>query len=196
MKKFFDKKYTAGFTLIETIVAIFILSMAMGSLLTLSANGFYSVRYSRNQIVADNLAQEAIEYVRNTRDTQFLMPDQWGAYSKWVTLKSTIMPACFTTNGCIVDIYSTGSKFIACSTTCPYMKYYENQGIYGYANSYPFTGGVSYDTSYIRTVKMTPAAGTSDYFDMTVTVQWLNGGTPKTITQKVYFSGWRSYQPV
>ena len=168
----------------------------MGALLTLAANGFYSVRYSRNQIVADNLAQEAIEYVRNVRDTQFRFPEQWNSYSKWVTLKSTIMPACFTANGCIVDIYSTGSHFIACGATCPYMKYYENQGIYGYTYAYPFSGGASYDTSYIRTIKMTPSAGTADYFDMTVTVQWLNGGTVKTISQTVYFSNWRTYQPL
>jgi len=181
----------AGFTLIETIVAIFILSMTMAGLLTLAANGFYSVRYSRNQIVADNLAQEAIEYVRNVRDTAFLTPGVLGM--TWETFLQTTYAGCFDPSGCIVDIYSNGSHFIPCDGACPYMKYHENQGIYGYAYDYPFPGGVSYDTSYVRTIKMDAPAG-AGYFTMNVTVRWLNGGTAKSTTQTVFFSNWRTFQ--
>lgn len=188
---------TSGFTLIETIVAIFILSLAMGALLTLAASGFYSVRYSRNQIVADNLAQEAMEYIRNTRDTKFLdTPYEAGNNSTaWYNLRFVDMAPCFTTNGCIVDIYTAGANFIACSSQCPYMRYYENQGVYGYTYGYPFSGGVAYDTSYVRTVKLTPSANV-DYFTATVTVRWLNGNTTKTTTQTAYFSNWRAFQPI
>lgn len=194
MKKIFSQK-KEGFTLIETIVAIFILSMAMGSLLTLSANGFYSVRYSRNQIVANNLAQEAAEYIRNTRDTMFLGSNSSTVSSIWNTFRYTTMASCFTTNGCVVDIYSNANHFRACaSSTCPYMKYYENQGIYGYADSYPFTGGVSYDTSYVRTIKMTPNSPAANYVDVTITVSWMNGSASKTITQPMYLSSWPAYR--
>lgn len=188
-----------GFTLVETIIAIFILSMTIGALLTLAANGFYSVRYSRNQIVADNLAQEAIEYIRNTRDTVFLTDystvyDPTVNYNKWVALKNSFS-GCFTGNGCIVDIYTTGANFIACGSTCPFMRYFENNGIYGYTYGYPFSGGTAYDTSYVRTITMTPASSTADYIIVTVTIRWLNGNTSKTTSQSVLLTNWRAFQP-
>jgi len=197
MKKIFNTN--RGFTLVETIVAIFVLSMAMGALLTLAANGFYSVRYARNQIVADNLMQEAVEFIRNTRDNKFLNDsiggyDGGANYSKWVTLKSSFT-GCFAASGCIVDIYTTGTNFIACSGTCPYMKYYEANGLYAYNYAYPFTGGTSYDTSYVRTITMTPSAGTSGFVTVTVTVRWLNGGTTKTVSQSFLLTNWRALQP-
>lgn len=69
-----------GFTLIETLVAILILSITMGSLMSLAAGGFYSVRYARNQIAANALMQETLEFVCNSRDSgkiQGLSWEQW-----------------------------------------------------------------------------------------------------------------------
>lgn len=64
-------KKQQGFTLIETLIAVFILTLTIGGLLTLAANGYFSVRYARNQIVANNLLQESLEYIRNSRDLLF-----------------------------------------------------------------------------------------------------------------------------
>ena len=171
-----------GFTLIETIVAIFILSLAMGALLTLAANGFYSVRYARNQIVADNLMQESLVFIRNNRDTAFRSGGDWNTWRAGLS-------SCFESNGCIVDVYTTGAKFIACSTNCPYMSYYENQGIYGYTYNYPFSGE-SYETSYVRTIKMTESPYDSNQITVTSTMRWLNGGASRTTAQSVVMTNW------
>lgn len=171
-----------GFTLIETIVAIFILSLAMGALLTLAANGFYSVRYARNQIVADNLMQESLEFIRNDRDSFFR------AGGNWTTWRATLN-GCFTASGCVVDIYTNGANYVACSGQCPYMKYYENQGIYGYAYSYPFVGE-PYETSYIRTLTMQQSPYDANQIVVTSAMRWLNGGTARTTSQSVVMTNW------
>src|SRR6185436_5660312 len=57
-----------GFSIIETIVAIAILSVALAAPLTLAQRGLNSAVYARDQVAAFFLAQEAIEYVHNIRD--------------------------------------------------------------------------------------------------------------------------------
>lgn len=185
------KKHNA-FTLIETVIAIFILALAMAPLLTLAASGYYSVRYARNQIVADNLVQEAVEVIRNRRDTIFFeeSTDPSVIAGRWAQMRS-MFNSCFTSNGCAIDIYTTGSTVLACAGDCPYLTYYENQGIYGYTIGYPFTGGVTYPTSYVRTVKMTQSQ--TDQIRGTVTVSWLDGGRTRTATQDFLLTNWKSF---
>jgi prepilin-type N-terminal cleavage/methylation domain-containing protein len=59
----------AGFTLVEAMVAIAILSMSITGPLVIAQKGIASAVYSRDQVTAFYLAQEAVEYVRNVRDT-------------------------------------------------------------------------------------------------------------------------------
>ncbi|MES2087854.1 MAG: prepilin-type N-terminal cleavage/methylation domain-containing protein [Patescibacteria group bacterium] len=62
------KKRNAGFTIIETIVAIAILAVAVVAPLSLAQRSLNADIYARDQVTAFYLAQEAVEYVRNIRD--------------------------------------------------------------------------------------------------------------------------------
>jgi len=68
---------TKGFTLIETIVAIFLLTAGtVGSFsLIQKVTSFASI--SSSQFVASYLAQEGIEIIRNIRDTNYLKRQVW-----------------------------------------------------------------------------------------------------------------------
>jgi prepilin-type N-terminal cleavage/methylation domain-containing protein len=68
MKYVFQKKQTRGFTLLETLVAIAILSMAVGAAFSIASKSLISSFYSRNQTTALFLAAEGLELVRNVRD--------------------------------------------------------------------------------------------------------------------------------
>lgn len=68
----------SGQTLIETIVAIFILTTALTAALALTIYVYANSGRSINQTIAVNLAQEAIDVVRNMRDTNWLESDAQG----------------------------------------------------------------------------------------------------------------------
>lgn len=59
---------SAGFTIVETLVAIAILAIALTGPLAIVSQSLRSSYFSRDQITAHYLAQEAIEYIRNRRD--------------------------------------------------------------------------------------------------------------------------------
>jgi prepilin-type N-terminal cleavage/methylation domain-containing protein len=61
-----------GFTLIETLVAISLLSIAIVAPMSLTSQSLSAAYYARDQITAFNLAQEGLEAVRAIRDGQIL----------------------------------------------------------------------------------------------------------------------------
>lgn len=63
---------TRAFTLIETLVAITILSIAIVAPMTLAWQSLSSAYYARDQVTAHHLAQEAVEAVRSIRDRNIL----------------------------------------------------------------------------------------------------------------------------
>ena len=67
---------TQGFTLIETLVAISLLSVAIVSPMTLASQSLSGAYYARDEITAFNLAQEGLEAVRAVRDGQILTISQ------------------------------------------------------------------------------------------------------------------------
>ncbi len=65
-------KYKKGFTLIETLVAISILAIAIVAPMTLASKTLFTAQYAKDQMVATQLAQEAIEIVRAKRDAKMI----------------------------------------------------------------------------------------------------------------------------
>lgn len=57
-----------GFSLVETLVAITILLLALVGPMTIAADGLQNTFFAREQTTAFYLAQEAVEFVRYTRD--------------------------------------------------------------------------------------------------------------------------------
>src|SRR4051812_29896076 len=66
-----------GFTLVEAMVAISILSLAVTGPLVIAQKGIGSAIYARDQVTASYLAQEGVEYVRNVRDTNRIAGSPW-----------------------------------------------------------------------------------------------------------------------
>ena len=57
----------AGFTLIESLVAISILLLSISAPLTIASKGLASSFFARDQITAFYLAQDAVEYIRDRK---------------------------------------------------------------------------------------------------------------------------------
>ncbi len=75
-------KQKSGFTIVETLVALSIFSVAVIALMTVTITGSNGTSYVKNKLTASYLAQEGIELVRNLRDTaSFVDPQQaWNLF--------------------------------------------------------------------------------------------------------------------
>jgi len=71
----FKKTNNKGFTLIEIVISIFILSFALIGIFSAFSIIVISTSDTVNQLTATYLAQEGMELVRNTRDTNWLNMD-------------------------------------------------------------------------------------------------------------------------
>jgi len=61
-----------GFTILEVIVAIFVLTVAVGGSFVLIQQTLIAASLAQSKLAAHYLAQEGIEIVRNIRDTNWL----------------------------------------------------------------------------------------------------------------------------
>ncbi|MBP6904617.1 MAG: prepilin-type N-terminal cleavage/methylation domain-containing protein [Candidatus Pacebacteria bacterium] len=180
-----------GFTLIETLIAILILAMTIGALLSLTAGGFFSIRYAKNDIVASNLLQESLEYIRNTRDSAA----QEQGVPSWDAWRSQF-DACFDQDGCMINPYavSAPARVSGCGSTCDNLYYFPGDGFYAYPpvedNVFNTTGSEeSVKTSFIRTITMEEGPSGTDII-VTATMQWMNGTNTKQTKQSIILSQW------
>ncbi len=63
---------TRSFTLLESIVAIYVFMMGIVGAMTLANQSLSAAAIFKDELIAANLAQEGIELLRNMRDTDFL----------------------------------------------------------------------------------------------------------------------------
>jgi Tfp pilus assembly protein PilV len=194
----YKKQRNKGFTIVEAMVAIFILTVSVSSMLGITASSAASARYANNEITANYLLQEAIDSIRNSRDTiAFQTKDGTGGWDKFLQRYGSPLDKCFSTGGCYLsmDIFKTedtttnSSDVSNCGTSCPYLKYDDTGGHL----FYNYTGG---DTSeFKRTVNMKEI--TPDEVKVTATLEWTNGdnsntrSTLRTQTLTVYLLNWQ-----
>jgi Tfp pilus assembly protein PilV len=60
-----------GFSFIELLAVMFIVNVALITLISMSMQAIQTERFNRNVLIAAQLAQEGIELVRNIRDTDW-----------------------------------------------------------------------------------------------------------------------------
>ena len=122
-----------GFTLVETLVAVSILSLAIVATFTAVQNGLQSSTIAKDQTIAFYMAQEGMELIRNRRDQNALFAIA-GASTGWLSGMSDVGDPCYFGNTCRVD-GSTGI-FTNCGGSfgsCPNIGQDSTTGRYGYA---------------------------------------------------------------
>jgi len=192
-------RYSKGFTIIEAMVAIFILSISVASMLGITASSASSARYSNNEITANFLLQEAVDSIRNSRDTiAFQMKDEPGyGWDKFINRYGySGNNKCFTTNGCdlIIEDFNPmdlDGKDItdSCSSDgCEYL-YYDDVATKLFYN-HSKKGVVS---EFKRTVKMQTINSDPNQIKITAEVEWLNGNatTPRKQELVSYLLNWQ-----
>lgn len=93
MKNIYSKD--KGFTLVETLVAVAILMIAIAGPLTIAQKSLMASIYAKDQVTASFLAQDAMEYVKNWRDSNI------SSFATWVN--DTMSFQCGENRACNVD---------------------------------------------------------------------------------------------
>lgn len=142
-----------GFSLLETIVAISILTLALLGPLALAAFALRSASLSENEVIAFNLAEEGMEFVINKRDSNI-----FAGAGNWLEGLAN----CQSANGCFVDV--TNNSVRTCSANCPFLKRNTSSGLYNYVSGS--------DTIFRRKVTLESVSSNSDERKVKVSVSW------------------------
>ena len=165
-----------GFTLIEALVAIAILTMSIAGPMVTASDGLKNSIYARDQIVAFYIAQEGVEIIRSVRDGNALNNAPW---LTGIDASCTLLAGA----GCGIDIRNRifidcGSSATACNI------FYDAKGLIsgggGVRGIYSHVSGGTQQTVYKRSIKIVPINAWESSIDVTVT--WLSRGVTKTIT--------------
>ncbi len=192
---------TRGFTLIETLVAVFILTTSIAAPLTIASRALTTALIAKDQITAFYLAQDAIEYVRFARDTNTLLGLNWltgdgAADGSGPLLDATNLTNCISATGCFID--STAQSYAqypgyptACGALCalPFSStrkfFYLNNGVYNYS-----TAVAANRTGFWRQIILTQISA-SEYL-VTVNVYWNDAGyVTRTVTIAENLFNWQ-----
>ena len=171
-------KLVGGFTLIETLVAIGVLTLAISGVITLTYQSIRAASLSKNRIIAFNLAEEGVELVRNIRDSNFISSggDDW----------MIGLDPCFSPNFCYID--STDMDITQCTGSCPVLKRHATTKILNYNSGD--------NTIYTRKITLFDVGdydGDSDPDEVRVRVEilWNESFTSKNFVLEANLFKWR-----
>jgi len=181
-----------GFTLVETLVAIAIVTIAISGCLFTANRAIVAANIARDQLTASYLAQEGVEYVRMMRDNEYLATYSAGgdAWANFLTGSDAASITQCRATACTLDPtreMGSGSGFSLqpCSgSTCTAPLYLAN-GIYTERSD--ITGATQ--TPFMRTIQATNI--TASETSITSTVSWSFHGTTYSVTINDHLTPWQ-----
>lgn len=192
-----------GFTLLETLVAITILTFSVVGPLYAANRAIVAAQVARSQLTASYLAQEGIEYVRSMRDDEYLAAFAAGGPTVSTTAWDNFLtggagdPAAITgcrASTCLLDPTrdrGTGSGYalVPCSGSSCTPLYLLSNGIYTQRSD---AGGTL--TPYTRTIQLVDIPGTSDTYPdkrLISRVTWSYHDTVYTVAVTDHLTPWQ-----
>jgi prepilin-type N-terminal cleavage/methylation domain-containing protein len=162
-------RMTKGFTLVETLVAISVLTLSIVGPFQIAQNVLSTSYVARDQLIATALAQEGMEYTRAIRDSNFLYNIHNSGTRNWLygldgsTYGGVTSVDCYT-NACTVD--PGQQAIVSCgNSTCSGRPLYTTS-----TNLYTQTSTNNTVTKFTRKVQLTSLSSTET--KVTITVSW------------------------
>jgi prepilin-type N-terminal cleavage/methylation domain-containing protein len=187
-----------GFTLIETMVAVSIVTLAVAGPLFTASRAVLAATNARDQLTASYLAQEGIEYIRSMRDNEFLKyylaggstisTTAWTNFisgSDAASITSCRASTCKLDPGRIMGVGSGLSLETCSGDTCTPL--YLANGIYTQQSNIQ---GSSV-TVFKRTIQLVDVPGSTTDERVVSTVSWSFHGVPYTITVYDHLTPWQ-----
>lgn len=192
-----------GFTLVETMFAVMILTFTIVSMMTVVSSSLFSARYARNEITANYLLQEVIDFVRNERDTTAFLQSGSNPTEAWDNFIFNYRNCAEDVTGCRFDVLSASSpgKCTADNsqtgeTGCPTLMYdpsAQNTSYYTASDNVDIgaDGKAKIDSGFKRKIVIKQNAINLDEVDVIVTVSWKNGGLPMSRSLTATLMKWQ-----
>lgn len=163
---------SAGFSLVETLVAITILLIAVLAPMRIVSQSIITANFAREELTAIFLAQEGIEYVIRERDNDALNNDD----NTWDWYDHSSLAAC-RNNGCSYDV--SRDTFDSCSVSgCTI--YFEDSPSNAYYYSHDASGT---ETSFKRKVTISKQTSADHEVIITAEVTWYSALVRSDITR-------------
>lgn len=192
-----------GFTLVETMVAVAILTLSVAGPLTVADRAIVAAESANYQLTASYLAQEGIEYVRAMRDDAYLAAYKtnqsgnnawWNGSSGFLTSNSSgsILPCVSAT--CTLDptqsmgagVSGSNKALEACGNApCKPLYLDATSGVYTEQS----TGNTP--TPFTRTIEIDYSSLTPAYAEASSSVSWNFHGTNYSVTIIDYLTPWQ-----
>ncbi len=160
---FSSSKDQQGFTLIEVLVALFILTTALTGIVVVITSNSSDAELIKNSYIASGLVQEGVEVVRNIRDSDWHAGNEFG----------TSLPE----GDYTVEWNSRSLTPLAGKQS---LKLDTGNHTYNYSSGIP--------TIFQRTVSITTVS--PDEKKVEVTVAWSIRGVPRTIQAEDHLFNW------
>jgi len=185
------KSRCGGFTLVEAMTAIFILTFAIVGLMTMVSSSLFAARYARDDITVNYLLQESIDYIRNDRDTTVFLTSGAGTTdSSWATFSNKYIE-CTDERGCWINVLE--DTFGQCEVSgCPYLYYDEDAtktAFYITDDDSGMTGMKK--TNYKRKISVVRDVVNPDQILVTATIDWKNGNLNKSRSLTTSLTRWQ-----
>lgn len=176
-----------GFTVLETIIAIAVVSLAIAGATSAVRTGLVGTSIAKEQVKAFYLAQEAIEILRNKRDGNILSNLYGTPTSSWLQGIAGDGDPCGQQRVCTVDATTLGLSNAGCTgwDSCPYLTQNSTTFLYGYDPSW-------ITTPYRREVQIECAGPCDAATEVAVSVQvsWSHGTTQRSFKTKTILANW------
>lgn len=157
---------SGGFTVLESIVAIFILSMSISGAFSAVVQGLSQSAIAKDEIKAFYLAQEAFEIIKNKRDTNQIAKLDNPSIT-WLD-GITDGAHCPFNQVCRADAVSNSLTFCGGWDSCPTLTQDPDTFLYGY--------GFSNNTNFKREIMIESVS--ADEISVTVRIKWTKGVVP------------------
>jgi len=165
-----NKMKSKGFTLLEVLAAIFLITIGIVGTLTLVQKTITFTQATSSRLITAYLTQEGIEIVRNIRDSNFLKIHQGVEGVSW----NDGLTGC--SGGCEADYND------------PSLTSYAGRFLKIDAGFYNYDSGV--DTLFKRKITITPEG--TDILKVLVQVQWQERGKSyEVIAQENLYKWWQ-----
>jgi len=158
-----------GFSLIEVITAIFILTVGVGGAFSLIYQTLAAVYTVRSELTASFLAQEGVEIIKNLRDNAWL-ESRAATSTSWLANLSDA-------GGDYEVDYST--QYLSQAANDTYMEI-DSNGFFNYSSGDT--------TNFTRTVSLSNVSTTT--VSVTVTVGWETGGRDHSLEVVENITNW------